>query len=160
MFTAIVTLLAFLLLMYSVYPIAPRHNDVIFGGASAELAVMAFIWRGLLVRRTLSVKALYRIDLIYAVLIRISLGARAALSEWPAPAAYAALFWGSFTVCTRAFVVPSSGRRTAIVSTSTWVPMLAAAIWLALTSQQEIPGPAFVLGCLVFGAFAIVTATT
>ena len=63
MFTAIVTLMAFLFVMYAAYPIAPRHNDLIFGGASVELAVMAFLWRGLLVRRTLSVQALYRIDL-------------------------------------------------------------------------------------------------
>jgi len=69
MFTAIVTLMAFLFVMYAAYPIAPRHNDLIFGGASVELAVMAFLWRGLLVRRTLSVQALYRIDLVYAVFI-------------------------------------------------------------------------------------------
>jgi len=159
-FTAIVTLMAFLLVMYAVYPIAPRHNDLIFGGASAELAVMAFLWRGLLVRRALSIQALVRIDLVYAVFIGISFGGSAALSEELRPAAYASLVYGSFTVFTRALVVPSSGRRTAIVSTVLWVPMLAAAIWLAATSVQEIPGPAFVLGCLVFGAVAIVLATT
>jgi serine/threonine-protein kinase len=160
MFTAIVTLMAFLLVMYTAYPIAPRHNDLIFGGAIAELAAMAFIWRGLLVRRTLSVQTLYRIDLVYAVFIGISFGLSAALSEDLRPAAYAALVYGSFTVFTRALVVPSSGRRTAIVSTCTWVPMLAAAIWLGATSEQELPGPAFVLGCIVFGGVAIVLATT
>jgi eukaryotic-like serine/threonine-protein kinase len=160
MFTAIVTLMAFLLVMYAVYPIAPRHNDLILGGASAELCVMALIWRGLLVRRTLSVVALYRIDLIYAVFIGISFGLSAALSKDLRPAAYAALVYGSFTVFTRALVVPSSGRRTAITSTCTWVPMLAAAIWLGATSEQELPGPAFVLGCIVFGAVAIALATT
>jgi len=160
MFTGFVTLMAFLLVMYAAYPIAPRHNDLIFGGAIAELAVMAFIWRGLLVRRTLSIETLYLIDLLYAVFIGISFGGSAALSEELRPAAYAALVWGSFTVFTRALVVPSSGRRTAIVSTATWVPMLAAAVWLAATSVQEIPGPAFVLGCFVFGVVAIVLATT
>ena len=159
-FTAIVTLMAFLFVMYAVYPIAPRHNDLIFGGASAELCVMAFLWRGLLVRRTLSVAALYRIDLVYAVFIGISFGASAALSEDLRPAAYAALVYGSFTVFTRALVVPSSGRRTAIVSTILWIPMVAAAVWLGATSEQELPGPAFVLGCLVFGAVAIALATT
>ena len=159
-FTSIVTLMAFLLLMYAVYPIAPRHNDLIFGGASAELAVMAFIWRGLLVRRQLSVQALYGIDIVYAVFIGISFGASAALSEELRPAAYAALVYGSFTVFTRALVVPSSGLRTALISTTLWSPMVAAAIWLGATSEQEIPGPAFVLGSFVFGAVAIVLATT
>jgi eukaryotic-like serine/threonine-protein kinase len=160
MFTAFVTLMAFLLVMYAAYPIAPRHNDLIFGGASAELAVMVFLWRALLVRHALSIAALYRIDLVYAVFIGISFGASAALSEELRPAAYAALVYGSFTVFTRALVVPSSGRRTAIVSICTWVPMLAAAVWLGATSEQELPGPAFVLGCLVFGAVAIALATT
>ena len=159
-FTAIATLMAFLLVMYSAYPIAPRHNDLIFGGALAELGVMAFLWRGLLVRRTLSVQALYQLDLVYALCIGISFGLSAALSEELRPAAYASLVYGSFTVFTRALVVPSSGRRTAIMSTILWIPMVAAAIWLGATSQQEIPGPAFVLGCLVFGAVAIVLATT
>jgi eukaryotic-like serine/threonine-protein kinase len=160
MFTAIVTLLAFLFVMYAVYPIAPRHNDLIFGGAIVELAVMAFLWRGVLVRRTLSIETLYRIDLVYSVFIGISFGASAALSEEFRPAAYAALVYTLFTVFTRALVVPSSGRRTAIMSMCTWVPMLAAAIWLGATSQQEVPGPAYVLGALVFAAVAIVLATT
>jgi eukaryotic-like serine/threonine-protein kinase len=159
-FTAIVTLMAFLLVMYAVYPIAPHHNDLIFGGASAELTVMALIWRGLLVRRSLSVQTLYRIDLIYAMFIGISFGVSAALSEELRPAAYAALVYGSFTVFTRALVVPSSGRRTAILSTVLWVPMVAAAVWLGATSEQELPGPAFVLGSLMFGTVAIALATT
>src|SRR6185436_17838855 len=151
---------AFLLVMYAVYPIAPRHNDLIFGGASAELAVMALIWRVLLVRRALAVEALHRIDLVYAVFIGISFGTSAALSEDLRPAAYAALVWGTLTVITRALVVPSSGRRTAILSTCTWIPMLAAAVWLGATSQQELPGPAYVLGCLMHGAVAVALATT
>jgi serine/threonine-protein kinase len=160
MFTAFATLMAFLSAMYAAYPIAPRHNEVIFGGALAGLAVMAAIWRGLLVRRTLAVAALYRIDLVYAACIGVAFGGSAVLAEELRPAAYASLVYGSFTVFTRALVVPSSGRRTAVASLATWVPMLGAAIWLAITSEQEIPGPAFVLGCLTFGAVAIALAAT
>jgi len=49
----------FLTAMYRIYPrVEPKNEDIIFSGATVLLGIMAFLWRGLLVRRTLSVRML------------------------------------------------------------------------------------------------------
>ena len=161
MFTSFVFLLAFLTGMYRVYPLyEPPDNDLIFGGGAVALVIMAAIWRGVLVRRVLSVTALYRIDLVYAICIGGAFALAAALAYTLQPAAYASLVYGVCTVFTRAIVVPSSGPRTLLTSILTFVPMFAAAIWLATNIDQGLPGPAFVGAMLVLSAVAVVLATT
>ncbi len=121
---------------------------------------MAFIWRGLLVRRQLSVQALYGIDMIYGVFIGISFGASAALSEELRPAAYAALVYGSFTVFTRAArscraaaCAPRSSRRRC---GARWSSPRSGS---ASPRSRRSPAPASSSVALVFGVVAIVLAT-
>src|SRR5215468_624560 len=117
MFWSIVALLVFLTAMYETYPaIKPRHNDVIFLSATLALGAMAILWRAVLVRLVISVRALYALDVIYATGIGGSFAIGALLASDLRPAGYAALIYAAFTVFMRAIVVPSSGRRTAIVS--------------------------------------------
>jgi serine/threonine-protein kinase len=160
MFWSIVALLVFLYAMYEIYPgVRPRHNDIIFAGAIALLAVMMAIWQVPLVRRTLSVTALYRLDIIYAAGIGTAFAVSAALAAEFHPAGYTTLMYAAFTVFLRAIVVPSSGRRTAIMSTLVFVPVWVAAVVVALETRQEIPGPAFVVGALVLGVVPILLAS-
>jgi serine/threonine-protein kinase len=65
----------------------------------------------------------------------------------------------AFTVFMRAIVVPSSGRRTAIISLLMFVPMWIASVILALERPQEVPSPAFVVGALVLGVVPILLAS-
>jgi hypothetical protein len=160
MFTSIIALLVFLTAMYQMYPgIEPIYNDIIFAGAVVLLAVMALLWRVLLVRRALSVRALYRLDVVYATGIGSAFAASALLAMDLRPAGYTTLMYVAFTVFMRAIVVPSSGRRTAIVSTLVFVPVWAAAVVLALGTPQELPSPAFIVGALVLGVVPILLAT-
>jgi serine/threonine protein kinase len=160
MFWSFVALCVFLGVMYQIYPDkAPEHNDKIFGGAVVGLAMMAFIWRFLLVRKMLSVETLYAIDLVYAAGIGTAFGGSAVLAPELPPAAYASMVYGCFTVFGRALVVPSSGRRTLLTSVVTFVPMTAGAIWLGVTTKQQLPGAAFIMGDLVFSIVAILIAT-
>lgn len=164
MFWSIVALLVFLTAMYRTYPaiepaIEPAHNDVIFAGASSLLGVMLILWRVVLLRRPLSVRALYGLDVIYAIGIGGAFAVSALLATDLRPAGYAALMYAAFTVFMRAIVVPSSGRRTAIVSVLVFVPLWTAGVILALETEQEVPAPAFVVGALVLGTVPILLAS-
>ena len=160
MFGSFVTLLVFLAVMYRRYPaIAPKQNDLIFVGASIGLALMAFIWRFYLVRRQLSVARLYQVDILYAVTIGSAFGGSAFFASDFRPAGYASLIYASFTVFTRALVVPSSARRSLVISILTFAPLVVAGMWLAVEIPQELPPPAFAIGGLLFATVAIVIAT-
>ena len=160
MFWSIVALLVFLTAMYETYPgIKPRDNNIIFAGATLLLGVMAILWRVVLVRRPLSVRALYGLDVTYATGIGGAFALSALLAKDLRPAGYAALMYAAFTVFMRAIVVPSSGRRTAIVSLLVFVPMWTASAVLAVETTQEVPSPAFVVGALVLGVVPILLAS-
>jgi serine/threonine-protein kinase len=160
MFWSIVALLVFLTAMYRIYPdVEPRDNRLIVGGATALLGVMALLWRVLLVRRALSFRTLYGLDILYAVGIGSALGASALLAKDLRPAGYTVMMYAAFTVFMRAIVVPSSGRRTAILSTVVFVPLWLAAVVLAAETTQELPSPAFVVGAFVLGIVPILLAT-
>src|SRR5439155_21922906 len=66
MFWSFAVLLAGMVLLYWRYPaIEPHDNRTIYKGAFVGLAVLGVMWRGVLLRRTLSVGQLYAIDLFY-----------------------------------------------------------------------------------------------
>ena len=160
MFWSIVALLVFLTAMYEIYPeVKPAQNHIIFAGAAALLGVMLVLWRIVLVRRALSVRALYGLDVVYALGIGGAFALSALLARDLRPAGYAALMYAAFTVFMRAIVVPSSGRRTAVISSLVFVPMWIASAVLAIETLQEVPPPAFVVGALVLGVVPILLAT-
>jgi hypothetical protein len=160
MFWSMVALLVFLTAMYRRYPaIEPADNDIIFAGATILLGVMAVLWRVVLVRRALSVWWLYGLDVIYAAGIGSAFAASAVLAKDLRPAGYTTLMYAAFTVFMRAIVVPSSGRRTAIMSTVVFIPVWIAGVVLARETVQELPSPAFLVGALVLGIVPILLAT-
>ena len=160
MFWSIVALLVFLEAMYTIYPrVRPEANDLIFIGAPVLLGVMLVLWRLVLLRRALSVRALYGLDVVYAIGIGGAFALSALLAKDLRPAGYASLMYAAFTVFLRAIVVPSSGRRTAVVSLLVLVPMWTASVILARETDQEVPSPAFVVGALVLGAVPILLAS-
>jgi serine/threonine-protein kinase len=161
MFTSMAMLLVFVAGMYWFFDTrAPANNDLIFSGSAAALVVMAFIWRAVLVRKELSVIALYRLDVVYALCIGGAFAGSAALAHELQVAAYMSMVYACFTVFTRALVVPSTGTRTAFVSSLTFAPMVAAGLWLGINVKQEVPNAAFVVGAILFSAIAVVLATT
>jgi len=160
MFWSFIALLVFLIGLYQLYPnVKPRDNDIIVIGGGLLLGVMAILWRVFLIRRTLSVRALFGLDVFYAIGIGGWFAASALLAKDFRPAGYTTLMYAAFTVFMRAIVVPSSGRRTAIMSTVVFVPVWIAGIVLARETVQELPAPAFVVGALVLGIVPILLAT-
>jgi serine/threonine-protein kinase len=161
MFAAFTVLIVFLMIAYQAYPeIEPPLNRYIVGGEIVGLAAMGVIWRGLLARRDVSIAWLYRIDIIYGIGIGAAFGSSAILAPYFKPAAWTSLIFTCFSVFTRALFVPSTGRRTAVVSALTFVPLLAAAYGLAAFYAEDLPGPAFAVGATLVSAVVVLIAAT
>jgi hypothetical protein len=160
LFIGLGTMNAFFSLLYEHYAeVAPEHWRWIFGGCAIALAILGAIWRLVLARRRLSERALYRIDIGYAVMIGLALGAAAVLSPERHGSGYSVLTETIFAMFARAFLVPSSGRRTAITASLSFVPIVLGALELGIATKQDVPGPAYVTGALVLSAVAVLLAT-
>ncbi len=166
LFWSFVALVIFLFAMYTLYPdIQPHNQGLIYGTATLALAILAFLWRGVLIRGVRSMDTLYRIDLLITIGSGFTFGIVAPLAYELQAAAYTCLLYESFVVFTRALLVPSSQRRTLIVSALAFVPILAGSIVLAVLTEMkistlEIPGPAFIAGDILYNAVAVLLATT
>ncbi|MBA3394003.1 MAG: serine/threonine protein kinase [Deltaproteobacteria bacterium] len=149
MFWSFTALLAFLTLLYRLYPaLEPANNDTIFAFAGCGLVILAVIWRRYLVRRPLAMPLLNGIDAFYAGGTGVILAAASYLSVDFRPAPYACVLYGCFMVLTRATVVPSSGPRTAVVSGLAMAPYVPAAALIATQGEFDLPATALV--CAVF----------
>jgi serine/threonine-protein kinase len=158
MFWSFVVLLVFTFLMYFRYPkIEPPDEDLINYMSIGGLILLAVIWRVVLVRRTLTIEQLHRIDFFYAVCTGLSFGASAWFAQELRPSAYGCLLYASFMVLVRAIVIPSTGPRTAVTGALTFLPMTIVAI--ALREGQELPSWAFVVADLVISTIIILLAT-
>jgi serine/threonine-protein kinase len=164
MFWAFMAVVLSQLLLYEVfYPeVKPRYQNVIYAIATVGLVLMAFIWRGVLVRNAkLSLSMLYGFDTFYSIASGAILGAVAVCAYDFSPAHYVCLIYAVYAVFTRAIVVPSSFERTLIVSTFNFVPMIGAALWLALSphaSLQGAPKGVFFAGAAALSVVAVVLA--
>jgi serine/threonine-protein kinase len=146
MFWSIFALIGFLWGLYTIYPeIAPTWRYAVFAGSAVGLGAMAFVWLVVL-RRPRTLRALYRIDVVYSIGIGLAFGTSAFVQYDLRPAGYLALIYMAFTVYARALIVPSSGTRTAIASIAAFVPMTLSAAALSIWTAQEMQGPAYFLG--------------
>jgi serine/threonine-protein kinase len=75
---------------------------------------------------------------------------------------YSAFIWQTFTVFARVLVVPSTGRRTAVVAGASFVPLVLAAslVGLRYPEHLDLPPLATLLGTLIFAGVAVLLATT
>ncbi len=123
---------------------------------------MAIIWRVVLVRRKVTLEGLFAIDLAYAITIGLAFGAAAAAQYDFPPAGYTSMIMSGYNVFMRALVVPSSPRRTAIMSTVTFLPVVAAGVFLGATGNQDpnLPPIATVVGGFMLAVISVIIATT
>lgn len=161
MFWAFVSLIGSQLLLYEqFYPsLKPQYQNVIYLVATVGLVLMALIWRGVLVRNPkLSVKTLYGIDTFYSTASGATLGVAAICAYNFPPSHYVCLIYAAYAVFTRAIVVPSSFRRTLIVSTLNFAPVVGAALFLTFYGNILVPKGVFFFGAAALSVVAIVLA--
>jgi eukaryotic-like serine/threonine-protein kinase len=161
MFWSLVALMVFLAGMYAIYEeeTAPAQRHWVYLAATVGFVAMAFCWRGLLVRKQLSVESLYRLDLAYAAGIGAMFGIAAVLQRDLRASGYLSVVYSTFTVFARALIVPSSARRTFWTSVLTFAPMTAAALVLSIGYEQDMPRPMYFVGYLLFSIGPILLAT-
>ena len=160
MFWSFVADLLLLSGMYWQFPaIKPHHANSIRNAGACGLVILAVLWRGVLARRELSVRTLYRIDLFYAIALGLFVGAGAYFAHDLRPAAYAAAVLGYVVVFTRAMIVPSSWKRTVATAAVFFTPSIAASIGLTLRtdfgSTPDIPPIAFIGGAVTFAIVGV-----
>ncbi len=160
MFWSIIVLLGSMVLLYSQNPqIEPVDNNKIYVIATFGVVVLAVIWRGFLVRRELPLKWLYAIDFFYALGTGSTFAAAAYIASDLKLSAMINLIWAILITFLRTIVVPSTGRRTTIAGTLVFLPMLIAAIGLALTTTQELPSDAYVASAVMIMVTVVLLAT-
>jgi serine/threonine-protein kinase len=149
LFVAYAALLVFLRIVFHASPkIEPVHDDWVLVLAVFALVVMAMIWRVILARGERSEALLRAIDTTFTIGAGAIFGATALIAYDFHPAGYTCLTYLCFTLLSRALVVPSTGRLTAVLSCLAFVPVTGTALVLALATDQEVPGPAFFAGYL------------
>jgi serine/threonine-protein kinase len=155
MFWTNVALVAFLYLMYNATETYdPQNNPYIYAMATVAIALMAFVWRVLLVGGPRSFAMLRGIDYFFTIGTGIVFGTAALLAYDFPPSAYTCLIYQCVAMLTRALLVPSTGRRTAIVSAAAFSPMSVVGIVLA-TMGQEVKGPVYFVGFIVVAAVTV-----
>ena len=109
MFWSFVALVGTMLGLYEMYPrLRPARQDAIYAIAFVGMGFLVIIWRGAIVRRKLSMRALYAIDLFYAASAGTTFASAACLASELRMATTANILWASFGVFLRAIIVPST----------------------------------------------------
>jgi eukaryotic-like serine/threonine-protein kinase len=138
--------------------VRPEAAVKILIGDLVFLVTVGAIWRIALVRRPITMRLLEGVDLLYAGMA----GTVLALSGWWKPdmraAPYLLVIYAYWIVFARALVVPTTARRTAIVSTTLFVPIVIAGILFAPNNLDFAP-VVFAGGCISFSVVAILLAS-
>ena len=161
-FWVCLVLFGFVLALYELYPdTRPLGAALVHRVAIIGLGALGAIW-GVAMRRPLGIQVLYRLDALIVLTIGGVFGLSAYVNSEQRAAVWAAFIWHTFTVFSRALIVPSTGRRTAVIGAVSYVPFFAAGVGMAIQhpEQLEVPPVPFVLGVLLFSGMASLLATT
>jgi eukaryotic-like serine/threonine-protein kinase len=163
LFWSFLALVAFLFAMYKAYPtVEPRYQKAVDLVAAGALAQLAIVWRVLLLRRRLPLHRLYDIDQYITIGSGFTFALVAVIAYDLPASAYTCLIYESFTIFTRALLVPSSARRTAIVSALAMAPLVVGSVLLAVITEDHggVPDAAIIAGAILYCAVAVLLATT
>jgi serine/threonine-protein kinase len=155
-------LIGFLIAAYEVYPHArPQGADYVHPVAICGLIFMGLIWITQLARRQPPLEVLYAIDLVVTLGIGLVFGLSAYVSHDKRAAVWTAFIFVVFIVMGRALILPSSPRRTLVVSGLGMVPLAAAGIAQAAQwpEQVEFPPVAFMIGDVFLCCVTVMLAT-
>jgi serine/threonine-protein kinase len=160
MFWSFLALMGFLAATYTKWDDdAPVRRGYVYIVAAVGFVGMGFIWRGMLVRKKLSIDTLYRLDLSYSFFVGSTFGLSAYLQSDLIPSGYLSVIYSTFTVFSRTLIIPSTWRRTLVTSSLTYLPMTIAGAILAATVPQDMPPGMYVFGYLLFSVAPMVLAT-
>jgi serine/threonine-protein kinase len=162
-FWATASLLGFVRGLYAIYPqTEPINVEIVHAISAIGLVTLGTIWTFGLRRRETSIAGLYRIDLAVTIVAGSILGLSMGLSPEQRAAVWIALVWQIWVVLGRSLLVPSTPRRTLVVSTLSFLPIVVAGITMAILTPEylEIPPVPFILGDVTHVGVVILLAVT
>jgi serine/threonine-protein kinase len=147
-------------LLYRLYlGILPNHYGTIVAIGGVNLVLLASAWT-VLARRPLPARALATVDLALMAACGTMFGLTGIFASNRPESAYTCLIYACFMVFMRTIVVPSSARRTLVVTSIAMFPLVAAALYLAILDEQDIPGRSFFAGATMYAVVAVAVAGT
>jgi eukaryotic-like serine/threonine-protein kinase len=167
MFWCYVALMAFIAGAYWAYRndttwhIEPKYQSYVYAAFAVGVTVQAFVWRVVLLRRKLSLDQLHRLDAVFAISSNMIIAFCAFAAYDQRQSAYTCLIYTCWTVLTRALIVPSTGTRTAVVTSLAMTPFLIAVAWLTQHNgwtepgKKDVPAQAMIVGYLQIATVAI-----
>ena len=166
LFWCIAALTAFLAAAYWKYRnvpgLVPEHQTYVWWTIAIGMTMQAALWRLVVLRRELTFEQLYRIDAIFTIGANILIAICAAIAFDRRQSAYTSLIYTCWTVLTRALVVPSTGRRTAVVTAFAMLPMGIACViithyahWPTPEDPKDVPTAGVIVGYVQIAAVAV-----
>jgi serine/threonine protein kinase len=142
LFFCFTAFLVFMWLMYRIEPdLTPAYSDVTFATNALGVAVIALVWR--MLRRGTQVSMRW-LAIIYAGGVGVFLAFNGVFGTDLLFAPFTCLLFACLVVLTRAIIVPSDGRWTALLSSLTLGPMVIAAVAIAIDGWPHAPPVALV----------------
>jgi len=158
MFWSFVVLRVGEVVLYMYSPRPESYGTIVIVGVCSLLLLASMRWL-VLVRRPLSAHVLVFCDLLMMAGCGAVFGATAILAWNRSESAYACLIYAAFMVMMRTIVVPSTARQTAAISAVALLPLIIAAGYLARNTTQDVPGPAFFAGAVMYCVVALAIAS-
>jgi serine/threonine-protein kinase len=155
MFWAFSALQLFALAIYIMPAMRPERAGLINAVGCAGIAVLGVLWLVSRRARPLPATALLAIDAASISVIGVALGTNVLLAADRPGNVYSAFIWLTMAVFVRVLLVPSSVRRTAVMSALAVAPGMAAS---QLIEMDGIPRAASMAGGVSFGAMIVVVA--
>lgn len=143
---------------YQVYPeMQPRHMDVLHVIGVSALVLLGFMWRVLLKREHPSLKLLLLLDTVLVIGIALIFGVLCFFSYDHDVNMWSMFIWTVFMVTARGLYVPSTARRTAVLSGIAVGCIAVAGTMVAIWQPQglSVPGPVWAIGATLYGAVAV-----
>ncbi len=143
---------------YQAYPaMQPRHMDVLHVIGAAGLVLLGFMWRVLLQREHRSLQLLLLLDSVLVIGIATIFGVLCFFSYDRDVNMWSMFIWTVFMVTARVLYVPSTARRTAVLSGIALGCIAMAGTMVAIWQPQglSVPGPVWAIGSTLYGAVAV-----
>jgi eukaryotic-like serine/threonine-protein kinase len=147
-----VVLIGFMVLLYALYPsLTPARQNAIYGVALVGVVILVITWRRLASTSRLAWSELYLIDILYGVGTGSVFASAASFAIDFRIAVTANLLWTCVMVFVRSIIIPSTGKRTALVGAATMAPLAAAAMGPLGDVQHDLPKPVFIAATVMVG---------
>jgi len=156
MFFAFVALLVFVNALYATYPeTRPVHAYIVNYVAAGGLCFQVWFWSMANRTQVLDGRFLMGLDAASITAIAAALTLSGTLSDGRAANVYVSFMWMSYTVFARSLIVPSTARRTAVLSTVCIGPSVLA----SFAVEMEVPTEVLLLGTSMLSLVVVVLAT-